>query len=103
MVRELAKKLEGTRVVVNAVNPDVTKTTLIREAPVWLRAMFALTGQTPEVGAAGPLQLATSSAFETASGKFFPKTKEKPFPKALQDGAANARLWTLSEKVVGLA
>lgn len=103
MVRELAKKLEGTGVTVNAVNPDVTKTTLIREAPFWLRAIFALTGQSPEVGARGPLMVATSPDFEKVSGRFYTKTKEKPFPPAVMDDAANAKLWTDSARLVGLA
>ncbi len=101
-VRELAKKLVNTNVSVNAVNPDVTKTTLIREAPFWLKAIFALTGQTPEVGAAGPLLLATSPALEQVTGAFYTKIKAKPFPKAVSDDTANAQLWAASAKLVGL-
>ena len=101
-MRELAKKLVDTNVSVNAVNPDVTKTTLIREAPFWLKAIFALTEQTPEVGAAGPLLLATSPALEQVTGMFYTKTTAKPFPKAVSDDTANAQLWAASAKLVGL-
>ena len=102
MVRVLARKLEGTGVVVNAVNPDVTKTTLIREAPWWLKLMFSLTGQTPEVGAKGPLTLAMDPALEKVSGKFFTKTRETPFPKAIGDDATNQKVWDESARLVGL-
>jgi hypothetical protein len=37
------------------------------------------------------------------SGKFFVKAKEQPFPAPARDDAALAKLWQVSEQLVGLA
>lgn len=100
--KELAVRLEGKNVAVNSVNPEMTKTTLIREAPWWLRAIFAVGGQSPEVGAKGPLMLAASPEMAGVTGKFYSRTKEIPYPPAIQDAAARQTLWAESAKLVGL-
>ncbi len=99
--RELAKR--SSKVTVNAVHPGFVKTTLVREAPLPLRLVFAIVGQTQHQGAKWPLRLATDPALEGVSGKFFVKGKEQPFPPPARDEDANARLWEVSEQLVGLA
>jgi NAD(P)-dependent dehydrogenase (short-subunit alcohol dehydrogenase family) len=101
--RELAKRLMGTGVTSNCVYPDITKTTLIREAPWWLRAVFAVVGQSPEVGAAGPLFLATAPELEGVTGRMYARKDQATFPPACLDDAGGARLWDASAKLVGLA
>jgi NAD(P)-dependent dehydrogenase (short-subunit alcohol dehydrogenase family) len=101
--RELAIRLEGKGVTVNSVNPEMTKTTLIREAPWWLRVIFAIGGQSPEKGAAGPLLLASSPHVEGVTGKMYSRTKQVPYPPACEDAAGRQRLWDASAKLVGLA
>lgn len=101
--RELAKRLLGTGVTSNAVNPEMTKTTLIREAPWWLRAIFAVAGQSPEVGAAGPLKLASAPELETVTGRMYSRTNHIGFPPACMNDEDAVRLWDESSKLVGLA
>lgn len=42
---ELAKKLQGTNVTVNALHPGVIATDLFRRAPEWLRRGFSFGGK----------------------------------------------------------
>ncbi|HEY1957111.1 MAG TPA: SDR family NAD(P)-dependent oxidoreductase [Polyangiaceae bacterium] len=99
--RELAARSKN--VSVNAVHPGFVKTTLVREAPLPLRMVFGIIGQTQHEGARWPLRLATDPTLEGVSGKFFVKAKEQPFPPPARDEGACARLWQVSERLVGLA
>lgn len=99
--RELAERWKG-QVTVNAVDPGMVKTTLIKEAPFFIRAVFALAATTPEKGAETALYVATSPEVEGVTGQFFGKKKAKPFPPGSEDAAARAKLWELSAKLVGL-
>lgn len=99
--RELAKR--SPSISVNAVHPGFVKTTLVREAPLPLRLVFAIIGQTQHQGARWPLRLATDPSLEGVSGKFFVKGKEQPFPAPARDDEATKRLWQVSEQIVGLA
>lgn len=100
---ELAKRLEGTGVVANAVNPELTKSTLPREAPFPLRMVFALFGAAPEQSREYALRVACNPEFEKVSGKFFRKDVEKPIPALYTEPATRERLWSESSRLVGLA
>jgi NAD(P)-dependent dehydrogenase (short-subunit alcohol dehydrogenase family) len=100
---ELAKRLEGTGVSVNAVNPELTKSSLPREAPLPLRLVFALFGASPEHSKDYGVRVACNPEFETTTGRFFRKDVEKPIPQLYTDPAVRQRLWTESAKRVGLS
>lgn len=100
--RELAERWKG-RVSVNAVAPGFVKTTLIAEAPLVIRIVFALAAVSAERGAEHPVFAATAPELEGVTGKFFVKKKPAKFPGAVEDAAIRARLWQVSEKLVGLA
>lgn len=99
----LSHKLKGTGIGVFAVNPAMTKTTLVKEAPAPLRLIFSLVGAKPETAAGYLHHVATSPSLEGKSGKFFSKDKKLPPPKTTDDPKINAKLWKLSEQLVGLA
>jgi NAD(P)-dependent dehydrogenase (short-subunit alcohol dehydrogenase family) len=99
---ELAKRMEGTGVVVNAVNPELTKSTLPREAPLPLRLVFALFGASPERSKDYGVRVACDPEFEKITGRFFRKEVEKPIPPIYTDAGVRQRLWTESAKRVGL-
>jgi NAD(P)-dependent dehydrogenase (short-subunit alcohol dehydrogenase family) len=101
-VRELAERWKG-RVSVFAVNPDMTRTTLVREAPLPLRIVFALFGQTPEKAKLGAIHAATAAELSGRTGLYFAKKKSETFMPESGDPALRARLWDVSARLVGLA
>lgn len=99
---ELAKRLEGSGVTVNVVNPELTKSTLPREAPFPLRMVFALFGQSPQKSALWGVTVAADPAYDTISGKYYRKGVEKPIPDIYADAGTRTRLWTESAKLTGV-
>jgi retinol dehydrogenase 14 len=99
--RELAERWKG-KVAVNVVNPGMVKTTLIKEAPLPIRIVFAIAATTPDKGAETPLHVATSPELDGVTGQFFTKKKSGPFPKGSEDPASWRRLWETSDKLVKL-
>lgn len=100
--RELAQRWKG-KVTVNAAHPGMTRTTLISEAPLPIRIVFALFASPPERGAETPVYVATSPELSGVTGRFFIKKKDTPFPPGTEDQAERQKLWALSERLVGLS
>ncbi len=103
MAVELAARLASKGICVNAVHPGFVKSTLVREAPLPLRMVFSVLGQTRHQGARWPLRVLTAPELEGVSGKFFVKASEKPYPKPARDAEACERLYRESERLVGIA
>lgn len=104
--RELARRLDPAKVTVNCVHPGAVRTRLGRDSEgtrlseaVWpLVSRFFLT---PEKGAQTSVWAATSPDLDGVSGRYLAKSAiAKPKKTALDDVAA-ARLWTVSEELVG--
>ena len=100
---ELARRLAGTRITVNAAGPGLVKTNIGQEEG----GLFAFSkrmadffgGKTPAQGADTIVWLATAPEVEALSGRYFEKRKELPLaPKALEPGLA-LRLWQASESL----
>jgi retinol dehydrogenase 12 len=101
--RELARRLEGTGVTVNAMHPGLVATNFATRMPLVLQWFFRLFGLSPEKGARTAIYLATAAEVEGVSGKYFYKEKVvRPAAPALDDAAAR-RLWEVSEAMTGLA
>lgn len=104
--RELARRLEGSGVTVNALHPGAVATGLGRNNGGWARALIGLLApffRTPEKGAATSIYLASSPAVEGISGRYFASCREVQPSAAARDDAAARRLWALSEEMTGLA
>ena len=103
--REVARRLEGTRVTANCLHPGVIASGFgstyggIAGVLAKVASPFLVT---PERGARTSVFLASSPEVEGVTGKYFDKCKERrPSPEALEDGAP-ARLWAISEELTGL-
>ena len=101
---ELARRLQGTGVAVNAVHPGVVRTNWADEGGlvglgVRLLRPFMLS---PEKGAQTPLYAAISPETEGVTGKFFAKKKEKRSSKESYEGEEAKRLWDVSMQLTGL-
>ncbi len=103
---ELARRLEGTGVTANCLHPGVVASGFgqtdggFTAFLVRLAKPFMITN---EQGADTSVYLSASPAVQGVTGKYFDKRKPRPSNKASYDEADQKRLWTLSEKLTGLA
>lgn len=94
--QELARRLAGTRVTVNAAHPGGVDTGIARDLPLLLRKLYSLTTVSAEKGARTPVYLASSDEIAGVTGRFFSNGKpRRTSPLARADTAA--RLWEVSE------
>ena len=106
--RELARRLQRSGVTVNCVFPGVFRSNLGgtdgAQGLFW-KAVGLLLGWAlppPEKAARRVLYLLTSPQVADISGGYFGDRKPIPAPAQADDPAANARLWSISERLVGL-
>lgn len=99
-VHALAKRLHGTRVVVNGLHPGVISTELARDYAAPIRLIAKWFFKSPEQGARTSLYLATAPEAGEISGKYFVDSKEKKPSAAALDDALAERLWTATEQLV---
>lgn len=104
---ELARRLEGTGVTVNALHPGFVATHFGHNNPgmmgfifKWAQKILALT---PEKGAETSIYLATSPEVEGIAGKYFDKKKAVTSSPASYDETTARRLWEVSAQMTGLA
>ncbi|MGC9393860.1 MAG: SDR family oxidoreductase [Anaerolineae bacterium] len=102
---ELARRLEGTGVTVNALNPGIVATSFGRNsggALGFVMRLFHPFFLSPEQGAQTGIYLATSPEVEGVTGKYFVKCKAVSSSPTSYDTAAARRLWEVSEKYTNL-
>lgn len=103
---ELARRLDGTGVTVNALHPGIVATNFGMSGGGVMRLFNRLMSVAmirPEQGAQTSLYLATSPEVEGISGKYFVNQKAVRSSKASYDQSAAARLWQVSEAMTGLS
>jgi NAD(P)-dependent dehydrogenase (short-subunit alcohol dehydrogenase family) len=97
--QELAERLKGTGVVVNAVHPGLVKNTqLLNQTRGFFRWFVNRVGATPEKGADTVLWLATAPETQTETGKMWTSRKQLKTPGQGSDPEARKRLWNETEK-----
>lgn len=97
---ELAWRIEGGPVSVNALHPGFVATDIgvrNRLVPAWLWRLASLAAISPEEGAQTSIHVAASSDVATAHGKYFVKCRPAESSPASHDRAAAERLWAASE------
>lgn len=103
---ELARRLQGTGVTVNALHPGLTSTGFGRNNPGLLMkimgAVIPLIARSPEKGAETSIYLASSPEVQSITGKYFVKRKvTQPAPQAA-DQAVARKLWDASAEMAHL-
>jgi NAD(P)-dependent dehydrogenase (short-subunit alcohol dehydrogenase family) len=104
---ELARRLAGSEVTVNALHPgqvatDIWKTNfpLIGPALKWVMGLSALT---PEQGADNSVYLASSPDVDGVTGQYFVKREPVTSSPLSYDKEVAQRLWQVSENLTALA
>jgi NAD(P)-dependent dehydrogenase (short-subunit alcohol dehydrogenase family) len=97
---ELAKRVEGTGVTVNAMHPGIVKTDLLANVPPFMAFLFRLFARSPEQGAKTAVWLSTSPDVANASGKLFADEKEVAIGGQAKEEGLAERLWKRSEELV---
>ncbi len=103
---ELARRLEGTGVVAHAVHPGLVRTGFAMDGDAkgwfyWGAKAISPFMLSPKGGAKTSLHVATSEDAGRSSGEYWARRKRKKPSKQARDAEAAARLWAVSEELVG--
>lgn len=103
---ELARRLEGTKVTANVLHPGFVATGFGRNntgglLSLGLKLVQKVGAKKPEQGAQTSVYLASSPEVEGVSGQYFSDSKAVRSNEASYDTTAQARLWAISEQMVG--
>ncbi|XP_058462825.1 retinol dehydrogenase 12-like [Malaya genurostris] len=109
--RELAKRLQGTKVTSYAVHPGAVDTELPRHMGSffflfehkWVKPFLSIAFKTPRSGAQTSLYTALDEDLANESGKYYVDCCEKKASKAGRDDETARWLWEVSEKMTGLS
>ena len=103
-VKELAKRLQGSRKTANAVHPGVIKTELARSMSPVVRLALGLATpialKSVAEGAATQCYVATRSELAGVSGEYFADCNIAQASSLSQDSALATRLWEETERIV---
>jgi NAD(P)-dependent dehydrogenase (short-subunit alcohol dehydrogenase family) len=103
---ELSRRLDGTGVTANCLNPGVVATRMLADymgVPLAGAALARTFGAKPEAGAETSIYLASSPEVESVTGKYFERKQPIASSRASYDEAAARRLWEVSERLTGLS
>jgi NAD(P)-dependent dehydrogenase (short-subunit alcohol dehydrogenase family) len=106
--RELARRLEGSGVTVNALHPGAVATGFARDGDVgppfsWLIVLAKPFLRSPAKGAETSIHLASAPELDGVTGKYFADSKETQPTSVAQDDEAASRLWAASEELIAQA
>ena len=103
---ELARRLEGTGVTVNALHPGLTSTGFGKNNPGLLMTIMGviipLIARSPAKGAGTSVYLASSPDVQGISGKYFVNSKVAKAAPQAADSAVARQLWDVSAELVHL-
>ena len=103
---ELARRLDGTGVTVNALHPGLVRTNIARNNGLLGRVVNAFIGARgvgTDQGAETMLYLASSPEAQGVTGKYFVDCRAVPSSALSYDAGLAAELWELSERLTELS
>jgi NAD(P)-dependent dehydrogenase (short-subunit alcohol dehydrogenase family) len=103
--KELARRLEGSKVTANAVHPGFVATNFAKNNGMLVRLFMPLAqigALSPEEGAITSIYLASSPDVEGVSGKYFYKEQPAPSSPESDDLDVARRLWEISAEMTRL-
>ena len=99
---ELARRLEGTGVTVNACHPGVIRTNFGRDDWPWAVHLVRPFFRSPEKGAQTPVYLAASPEVAGLTGKYVVRKEPRASSRLSQDPELQRRLYDVSLELTGL-
>jgi NAD(P)-dependent dehydrogenase (short-subunit alcohol dehydrogenase family) len=96
---ELARRLEGTQITVNAVHPGRVRSNLMHEAPAPFRLVTRLVSGSPARAGATIARLATAPEYAGKTGRLYHDGKEIEAPARSKDEGLQRHLWEVSEQL----
>ncbi len=100
---ELARRLEGTGVTVNAVHPGLVKSNLMREAPALMRWLTNLMSAAPDRAVEPIVTLAYAPEYAGQTGRFYHKGQAITAAAYAYDLNIQRQLWEVSAQLTGLS
>ena len=102
--KELARRSRGSGVTSNCFHPGGVRTNLVQSNPWYYRLIWAIINPflvSPKKGADTAIYLASSSKVADISGKYFVNRKPVRPSELAEDHNIAARLWKISEELIG--
>jgi len=103
---ELARRIEGSGVTVNALSPGLVASNFgmnNRGLFPWIKPLVNRFAVSNEVGAETSVYLACSPEVEGVTGQYFTRCRSRRSSAVSYDPAAAARLWEISARMTGLS
>ncbi len=104
--RELARRLEGTGVTVNAVHPGFIRSRFGHDTPglaaATVRALAAVGGRSPEYGARTPLHVIVDPEGARVTGEYFSAGRRRPGSAASRNEEDARRLYAICREYLRL-
>nr|XP_031831551.1 retinol dehydrogenase 13-like [Nomia melanderi] len=108
--RELANKLKGTGIAVNAVHPGIVNTEIVRHmkfnqnyfSRLFIKSCMWLFVKTPRKGAQTILYVALEPSLQDVTGVYFSNCKVADISEEAKNDDIARWLWAVSEKWTGL-
>lgn len=105
-VKELAKRLRGTGVTVNALHPGGVKTGIARNGQWYVKYVIIpviyLFLKDCKSGAQTSIYLAVSGDVQGTTGEYFADCKRAWISRSARDETKARKLWQISEKLTGI-
>ncbi|HEX3275992.1 MAG TPA: SDR family oxidoreductase [Gemmatimonadales bacterium] len=98
--KELARRLERTRVTTYALHPGGVRSNIWRALPRPIQWIVKLSLISNEAGARTPLYCATAPELATTTGRYYDRCREAPCNPLADDPELAAELWRRSEAAV---
>lgn len=99
---ELAKRLRGSNISVNVLNPGMCSTAIFKKVPFPLSLFVKHSFKSAKEGAETIIMCVVSKELEGISGKYFSDCKETGLMNFVKNEATNEKFWQESAKIVNL-
>lgn len=99
---ELAKRLKGTNITVNCLNPGMCSTAIFKKVPFPLNLFVKHSFKNSQEGAQTTIMCSVSKKLDGVTGKYFSDCRETGLMNFVKHDATNRKFWEESSKIANL-